>query len=154
MAGTCVGTINTSDVYEAGLVELYERTYPPLHNDAYVMFARQRTTTPPHTTKEITLSFSKEQPNGTYDAASNSHIVRITFADYSVPDKPVIYTQNGGTAELKYDVTTGVFSGTLTSVVVENHDDDVDKTLTLDMTFSANKNTAMSSRSRTRSIAA
>lgn len=154
MAGTCVGTINTSDVYEAGLVTLYEYTYPPLHNAAYVMLARQRTTPPPHTTKEIMLSFSKTQPNGTYDVTPDTHIVRITFADFSDPVKPVIYTQRGGKAELAYDVTTGVFSGKLTSVVVENHDDDVPKTLTLDMTFSAYKNTAMPSRSRTRSVAA
>lgn len=153
-AGTCVGTINSSEVFNAGLVELEEKVFPPEHKEAYVMFARQRSGAPNYTTKEITLSFSKGLSDDTYDLTSQTHTVRLTFADNSDPAKPVIYTQVGGKAELQYDADNGVFSGKLISAVVENHDDDIAKTLTIDVVFSAKKNSAISSRSRARAVAA
>ncbi|WP_223484222.1 hypothetical protein [Pseudomonas sp. A-RE-19] len=152
--GTCSGTINSAETFNAGLVELEEKVFPPQHNEAYVMFARQRAGEPDYTTKEITLSFSKGQSNGSYDLTPAAYIVRLTFADNSDPAKPVIYTQSGGKAELEYDAANDVFSGKLISAVVENHDDDVAKTLTIDVEFLAKKNNATSSRSRTRAVAA
>lgn len=152
-AGTCSGTIN-SDAFDAGLVELEEKVFPPQHNKAYVMFARQRSGAPDYTTKEITLSFSTGLDDGTYDLTPQAHTVRLTFADNSDPAKPVIYTQSEGKAELQYDADNGVFSGTLKSAVVENHDDDIAKILTIDVEFSAKKNSATSSRSRARAVAA
>lgn len=147
--GTCIGTINTTEAYNAGLVEFEEKVFPPLHNAAYVMFARQRSGEPNFTTKEITLSFSKGLSNGTYDLTPQAHTVRLTFADNSDPANPVIYTQSGGTAEWQYNAVTEVFSGTLKSAVVENHDNDEPKALTIDVTFLVRKkNSAPSSRLR------
>lgn len=136
-AGNCVGTINDTVPFNAGLVELSERTFPLPHGDAYYMFARQRDALPEYTTKELTLSFSKGLENGSYTLTPTTHQVRLTFADGSVPDKPIIYTQISGTAELEYDPVSGVFSGTLKKVVVENLDDDVISQLTLDVSFAA-----------------
>lgn len=144
-AGTCTGMINNAEAFNAGLVELSERLFPLPHGEAYVMFARQRDSEPDYTTKELTLSFSKGLANDTYDLVPNSHRVRLTFADNSDPAKPVIYTQREGTAELEYDDSTGIFSGDLKSVIVENRDDDVLKELTMDVVFSAKGNITMSS---------
>ncbi|MBN3865446.1 hypothetical protein HCU66_24900 [Pseudomonas frederiksbergensis] len=147
-AGTCIGKINTTEPFNAGLVELSERSFPPPHGEAYFMFARQRDSVD-YTTKELTLSFSKGLANDTYDLTPHSHDIRLTFADNSDPTKPVIYTQREGTAELKYDDSTGVFSGALKGVIVENRDDDVDKELTIEVDFSAKGSIAMSRRART-----
>ena len=136
-AGNCEGKINDTEVFSAGLVELSERTFPLPHGEAYVMFARQREPRPEYTTKELTLSFTKGLQNGSYDLKPDTHQVRLTFADNSDPAKPVIYTQRSGTAELEYNDVSGIFSGILTKVIVENHDDDVPKQLTLDVTFAA-----------------
>lgn len=154
-ANTCIGTINTTEEFNAGLVELKEEVFPPEHNAAYVMFARQRSGEPNYTTKEITLSFSKEGLiNGTYELTPLAHNVRLTYADNSNPAKPVIYTQSGGTAVWEYNAVTGVFYGTLKGAVVENHDDDEPKALTIDVKFSVRKNSALSSSLRARAVAA
>ena len=135
-AGNCVGTINDTVPFSAGLVELTERTFPLPHGEAYYMFARQREPDPENTTKELILSFSKGLENKSYDLMPDSYHVRLTFADNGDPQKPVIYTQSSGTAELEYNTETGILSGTLRKAVVKNLDDDVLKELTLDVTFS------------------
>ncbi|MHC8293930.1 hypothetical protein [Pseudomonas sp. LB3P58] len=136
-AGSCAGTINGREPYSAGLVELSESTFPLPHGEAYVMFARQREPQPEYTTKEIILSFTKGLENKSYELKPDSHQVRLTFADSSDPAKPIIYTQLSGTADLELDETSGIFSGTLRKVIVENQDDDIPKQLTLDVIFSA-----------------
>lgn len=153
-AGSCSGTIDGRERYSAGLVELSERTFPLPHGEAYVMFARQREPDPEYTTKELTLSFSKGLENKSYELNSDSHQVRLTFADNSTPDKPVIYTQISGTADLELDETSGIFSGKLIKVIVENQDDDVSKQLTLDVIFSAKGAIAMFHQPRGRTLAA
>jgi hypothetical protein len=133
--GECVGTINVVEQFKASLVELSEQTFPLPHGEAYVMFARQRKTD--FTTKEITLSFSKNLPNDSYELTPTSHEVRLTFVDNSDPAKPVTYTQRSGAAIIAYDPDSATLSGNLNNVVVENRDDDEEKELTLDVRFSA-----------------
>ena len=118
------------------------------------MFARQREPHPEYTTKELILSFSKGLENTSYELTPDSSQVRLTFADNSDPEKPVIYTQSSGTAELEYDDTAGIFSGTLKKAVVENRDDDELKQLTLDVTFSAKGAIATFHQPRGRTLAA
>lgn len=134
-AGMCKGTINTVEPFDAGLVELYEQNFLPPHGQAYVMFARHRNTD--CTTKEITLSFTKNLPNDSYNLTPTSHEVRLTFLDSSDPEKPVTYTQRSGTAIIAYDPASATLSGNLNNVVVENVDDDELKQLTLEIAFSA-----------------
>lgn len=153
-AGNCTGTINGREPFSAGLVELSEHSFPLPHGEAYVMFARQREAQPEYTTKELILSFSKGLDNKSYELKPDAHQVRLTFADNSVPAKPVIYTQLSGTADLELDETSGVFSGTLRKVVVENHDDDISKQLTLDVIFSAKGAFAIFQQPRGRTLAA
>ncbi|MHC8372143.1 hypothetical protein ACYZT2_15335 [Pseudomonas sp. MDT1-85] len=153
-AGSCIGTIDDTEEFSAGLVELSERTFPLPHGAAYVLFARQREPKPEYTTKELILSFSKGLESGSYELTPDSHHARLTFTDNSDPQKPVIYTQDSGTAELAYDDASGIFSGTLTTVVVVNRDDDVLKQLTLDVVFSAKGNIAASRHPGGRSLAA
>lgn len=153
-AGSCAGTINGRERYSAGLVELSERTFPLPHGEAYVMFARQRESQPEYTTKELILSFSKGLENKSYELTPDSHQVRLTFADNSDPAKPIIYTQFSGTADLELDETTGIFSGKLIKVIVENQDDDVSKQLTLDVIFSAKGAFATFHQPRGRTLAA
>ena len=136
-SGNCVGTINGTEPFVAGLVELSEETFPLPHGQAYVMFARQRSPTPTFTTKELSLSFTKGLPNNTYDLAPDSHEVRVTFADNSDPAKPVIFTQCSGQAVLVYDAPAGVLSGDLIKLVLENRDDDVLTEIELDIRFQA-----------------
>lgn len=136
-SGQCVGTINEIEEFNASLVELSEQTFPPPHGQAHVMFARQREAPPDYTTKEITLSFTKGLASGNYTLTPNSHEVRLTFADNSDPDAPVIYTQRSGTADIDFDPDAGILFGTLNKVVLENRDDDVEKEITLDVTFQA-----------------
>jgi len=153
-AGNCAGTIDGREPFSAGLVELSERTFPLPHGEAYVMFARQREPHPEYTTKELTLSFSKGLENKSYELKPDSHQVRLTFADNSDPAKPIIYTQLTGTADLELDETSGIFSGKLIKVVVENQDDDVSKQLTIDVIFSAKGAIAMFHQPRGRTLAA
>lgn len=136
-AGQCVGTIDETEPFSAGLVELSEQTFPPPHGEAYVMFARQRKPDPDYTTKEITLSFTKGLPNDTYSLSADSHEIRVTFADNSDPANPVIYTQRSGTAVIVFDPNAGTLFGRLEKVILENRDDDVARELKLDATFQA-----------------
>jgi hypothetical protein len=145
-AGTCTGDLGDNQPFIAGLVDLSVKTFLPPHGVAHVMFARQRAQAPDYTTKELTLSFTKGQPNGPYPVTKESSTVRLTFADNSDPDNPVIYNQKQGTAELMFDAQSGVFSGTLTDVVVENVVNDTVKTLTINVTFSARENASVKKR--------
>ncbi|MGF6317285.1 hypothetical protein [Pseudomonas frederiksbergensis] len=152
-ANSCVGTIG-SEIFDAGLIELSERSFPPPHGEAYVLFARQRAPQPPYTTKELTLSFSKGFTEDPYDLTPSTPTVRLTFADNSDPTKTLVYTQREGQALLKHDDSTGVFTADLTEVIVENRDDDILKELTLEVHFSAKGSIVMSRRSRARVLAA
>ncbi|MHC8391989.1 hypothetical protein ACYZTM_29205 [Pseudomonas sp. MDT2-39-1] len=117
---------------------------PSPHGAAHVMLARQRGPAPSYITKELNLSFTQGLNDGSYVITPQSHEVRLSFVDYSDQASPVIYTQVSGTADLAYDDATGVLSGTLTNVVVENDDDDDDKKkLTIDVTFVAKSNGAI-----------
>jgi len=135
--GTCTGTINGA-AFNAGLVELSERTYPLPHGEAHVMFARDRAPAPDYTTKEITLSFTKGLEAGRYELTRDSSQVRLTYLDNSDPEKPMIYTQEVGDAHLEYDDASGVFSGRV-SALVENRDDDTPRTRQITVEFEADR---------------
>jgi len=146
--GTCTGTVN-SDVYNAGLVELTTKTFPPEHGEARVLFARHRAPGPDYTTKEINLSFSRRLPNGKYPLDPDSAAVRLSFVDASVPSKPIIYTQISGEAELAFNLITETFSGTLTNAILEHEDENESKTtITLNIQFSAKSNNALARKSQ------
>ncbi|ALI09543.1 MULTISPECIES: hypothetical protein [Pseudomonas] len=135
--GTCTGTIN-SETFNAGLVELTYKTFPPEHGEARVLFARQRGPAPGYITKEINLSFSRRLPNAVYSLSPDSDAVRLNFVDNSDPSKPILYTQVSGDADLAFNLITETFLGTLTNAVVEYEDENEEKTtLTINLTFNA-----------------
>ncbi len=133
--GSCAGTIDSRVPFRAGLVELSEQNFPPPHGTAHVMFARQRGPAPDFRTKELMLSFTKGLENKSYELKPDSHEVRVTFADNSDPANPIVYTQRAGEAVLLYESDAAVFSGKLLTVIMENEDNDVGKTITLDIIF-------------------
>lgn len=141
-SGSCSGTIGDGITFNAQLVELKSETFPPPHGESHVMFARQRAPSPDFTTKEVYVSVRKDLADGTYTVSPDSSEVRVTFVDNSVLPEPVIYMQRSGTIHIKFENTTGVFSGALTDVVLENHDGDDDKTLTLNLQFNAKSDTS------------
>lgn len=141
-SGTCSGTIGNGVTFNAHLVELRSQTFPPPHGESHIMFARERAPSPGFTTKEVYVSARKDLANGTYAVSPDSSEVRVTFVDNSVSAEPVIYMQRSGTIAIEFDNTTGIFSGVLKDVLLENHDDDDDKTLTLDLQFNAKIDTA------------
>ena len=146
--GNCEGTINGTEPFNARLVELSEQVFPPPHGTAHVMFARERGPAQTFATKELTLSFTKGLPSSTYSLAPDSHEVRITFADNSDPENPVIYTQRSGTAVLVYEAPARVLFGNLENVILENRDDDKQKEITLQIRFNAKGAISVSSKPR------
>jgi len=134
--GTCIGMIDGKEPFDAGMVQLSEATYPPPHGEAYVMLARQRGPAPAYTTKELIISFSKDQKDGTYGLFPDFHTVRVLFIDSSVPAKPVVYEQFQGVARVAYDLATSTFSGEV-SVLLENLDEDSRRTVDLRVEFEA-----------------
>jgi hypothetical protein len=138
LLGNCKGTINASEKFDAGLVELFDAIYPPPHSEAYVMLATQRAPGPDYTTKELKISFSKGFPDSNYGLYPDFHTVRVLFIDSSVPTKPVVYTQAQGIARVKYDTSTSTFSGEI-SVLLENLDEDTRKTLDVKVDFEAHQ---------------
>ncbi|WP_283184184.1 hypothetical protein [Pseudomonas svalbardensis] len=135
-SGSCSGTIGGGITFNAHLVELTSQTFPPPHGESHVMFARQRAPGPDFTTKEVYVSARKDLADGPYTVSPDSSEVRVTFVDNSVSAEPVIYMQHSGTIHIKFD-NSGVFSGELKDVLLENHDNDDDKTLTLNLEFNA-----------------
>ncbi|WP_219097361.1 hypothetical protein [Pseudomonas sp. UMAB-40] len=136
-SGSCSGTIGEGITFNAHLVELKSQTFPPPHGESHVMFARQRAPGPEFTTKEVKVSARKDLANGTYTVSPDSTEVRVTFVDNTVSTEPVFYLPLSGTIDIKFDNITGVFSGKLKDVLLENQDDDEDKTLTLNLEFDA-----------------
>ena len=134
--GTCKGTINGVDTFDAGLVELSEATYPLPHGEAYVMLATQRAPAPDYTTKELKISFSKGKVDGNYGLFPDQYTVRVLFIDSTVPTKPVVYDQYQGIARVAYDTSTSTFSGEI-SAVLENLDENTRKTVDLKVEFEA-----------------
>lgn len=141
-SGSCSGTIGEGITFNAHLVELKSETFPPPHGESHVMFARQRAPSPDFTTKEVYVSVRKDLADGPYTVSPDSSEVRVSFVDNSVSPEPVIYMQLSGTIDIKFDKTTGVFSGELKDVLLENHDGDDDKTLTLNLQFNAKSDTS------------
>ncbi|WP_411960931.1 hypothetical protein ACK3BE_14220 [Pseudomonas mandelii] len=136
-SGSCNGTIGDGIAFNAQLVELRSETFPPPHGESHVMFARQRAPRPESTTKEVYVSARKDLVEGSYTVSPDSSEVRVTFVDNTESTGPVFYMQQSGTIDIKYDNITGVFSGELKDVLLENQDDDEDKTLTLNLEFNS-----------------
>jgi hypothetical protein len=136
LLGTCTGTIDATEPFNAGLVELSVATYPPPHGEAHVMLATQRAPSPDYTTKELKISFSKGAEDGIYGLYPTDYTVRVLFIDRSVPAKPIVYEQSQGAANVKYNSTTSNFSGEI-SVTLENLDEDTRKTVCVKVDFSA-----------------
>lgn len=134
--GTCKGTINGVETFDAGMVELSEATYPLPHGEAYVMLATQRGPAPDYTTKELKISFSKGWDDGSYGLFPDLYTVRVLFIDSTVPAKPVVYDQFQGVARVAYDTSTSTFSGEI-SATLENLDEDTRKTVDLKVEFEA-----------------
>jgi len=136
LMGTCTGTINSTEPFEAGLVMLSDAVYPPPHGEAHVMLATQRAASPDYTTKELNISFSKGFDDGSYGLFPDFYTVRVLFVDNSAPTKPLIYEQYQGIANVKYDAQTSTFSGQI-SATLENRDEDTRKTIYLKVDFVA-----------------
>ncbi|UVK85975.1 hypothetical protein LOY52_13805 [Pseudomonas sp. B21-051] len=136
MAGTCKGTINGTEDFEAGLVVLSEAHYPPPLGVAHVMQATQRGAAPKYETKELKVSFTKGLADGKYGLLPDSTSVRVLFVDSSTPDKPVAYTNSIGIAELAFDADNSIFSGTI-SATLENRDEDTIRNVNLRVDFKA-----------------
>ncbi|WP_438298723.1 hypothetical protein [Pseudomonas sp. NMS19W] len=135
-AGTCKGTINGTESFEAGLVVLSEAHYPPPLGEAHVMQATQRGTAPEYETKELKVSFTKGLADGKYGLFPDSPTVQVLFVDSSTPDKPVTYTNNNGIAELAFDADKSIFSGII-NATLENRDEDTTRTVNLRVDFEA-----------------
>ncbi|MBV4458567.1 hypothetical protein KVG96_11445 [Pseudomonas sp. COR58] len=136
LLGSCQGTIDGTEEFRAGLVELSEASYPPPHGEAYVMLATQRKPGPDYTTKELKISFSKGWPDGNYGLYADAYTVRVLFIDSSIPAKPVVYTQYQGIARVAYDTESSTFSGEI-SAALENRDEDTPRTVNIKVDFEA-----------------
>jgi hypothetical protein len=136
--GKCQGTINGTEIFKAGMVELFEATYPLPHGEAHVMRATQRAPSPDYTTKIVNISFTKGTDDGTYGLFPDFYVVRVLFIDNSVQEQPRVYTQYQGNARVAYDAQNHIFSGEI-SVTLENLDDDDRKVVDLKVDFEAKK---------------
>ncbi|MFJ4196711.1 hypothetical protein [Pseudomonas sp. NPDC089534] len=134
LLGTCQGTIDGTEEFRAGLVELSEATYPPPHGEAYVMLATQRRPGPDYTTKELKVSFSKGYDEDDYGLTPEDHVVRVLFIDSSIPAKPVVYSQSKGIARVVYDSDSSTFSGTVCAEL-ENLDEDTRRIVNIKVDF-------------------
>ncbi|MCX2546182.1 hypothetical protein [Pseudomonas sp. COW5] len=136
MVGTCKGTINGSETFDAGLVVLSKATYPLPHGEAHVMQATERGPAPDFKTKELKVSFSVDKPDGSYGLFPDANSVRVVYVDSSDKDKPVAYTQRQGIANVAFDSQQSNFSGDV-AITLENLDDDTPKTVNLKFNFEA-----------------
>ncbi|MFW6749758.1 hypothetical protein ACKUG4_03605 [Pseudomonas glycinae] len=135
-AGNCSGTVGVDKPFNAQLVELTSKVFPPPFGSALVMFARHREPHPSYKTKEIYISFGRSLANDEYIVTPESNQVRITFVDNTVSTEPLIYSQKSGVATLAFDSEESIFSGELTNVVLLNQDEE-DVELLVNLKFSA-----------------
>ncbi|MDI3273616.1 hypothetical protein [Pseudomonas sp. AL03] len=82
----------------------------------------------------------------------DSDEVRLKLAELST-SSTILYSQISGTADLAFDHSTGIFSGTLTNAVVE-HEYEGKKTLTINIEFNAKSDVAFAGKSYSRTQAA
>ncbi|WP_143492469.1 MULTISPECIES: hypothetical protein [unclassified Pseudomonas] len=135
-AGNCSGTVGADKPFNAQLVELTSKVFPPPFGSTLVMLARHREPHPSYKTKEIHISFGRSLANDEYIVTPESNQVRITFVDNTVSTEPLIYSQKSGVATLAFDNEEGIFSGKLTNVVLLNQDEE-DAELLVNLDFSA-----------------
>ncbi len=136
MVGTCTGTINGTEPFDAGLVVLSKATYPLPHDEAHVMQATQRGPAPDFKTKELKVSFSVDKPCNSYGLFPDAYTVRVIYVDSSDSDKPIAYTQRQGVAKVAFHSQQSVFCGEV-AVTLENLDEDTPKTVNLKFKFKA-----------------
>ncbi|MFG6203109.1 hypothetical protein [Pseudomonas retamae] len=133
LPNSCTGKVNEED-FTASMVQLTSKSFSPPRNESLELYARLR---PDDTLKEIKVSFSLTVVGQLQQLFPDTGLVRVTYKDNTNPSTPITYTQESGTAFPQFDTVKNMYTGTLNNVVVVNDDDDVRKTLTLNIRFEA-----------------